>query len=366
LDSFFEKDELRGFDLDPAYFFYGGDIYPAFKFIEKIKEGLSSSEQKEIVTEKYELGTDSWADIIDSARTLPLISSSYRLIQVEIPPRRKQNVPRKEEKLTSNEQKALRSYLSSPSEKTILIIIFNQSIKRNSPLLKYFQSLAEGCIHIKEFNLLKGKRVFGWIKKQVHEEGKKIDQYSCVRLVELVGNDLRRLNNEISKLVTFVGERKVIQIEDIELISGWVKPFIEWEIINSLEEADYKKCLVTLDKLVEKENIPPVVIMDKISSFFNDILLVKLRLIEGRKDKKSIFKEVKPFIPRKFKGLYQNKFAQIIEFAEQISIQDLRYYIEQLKDIDSKIKSTGLSFHELMDGFLFDYCKRKPDKKRLL
>jgi DNA polymerase III delta subunit len=351
--------------LSPAYFFLGEDVYPALEFIDKAQKKLSGSEQEVPVIERYELGINSWADIIDSARTVPLLSSSYRLVVVEIPPRKKETLPRKEENLSSGEEALLKSYLSSPSEKTILIIIFNQKIVGGSPLLKFFKALPPGSIDIEELNPFKGQKIYTWIKKQVQKEGKKINHYACLRLVELVGNDLRRLRSEIDKLVTFVDERDLISIEDVEQISGWVKPFIEWEITNSLEEADYKKCLFTLDKLIEKENISSVKIMDIVSGFFNDILLVKLRILEGNKDRKAVFKEIKPFIPDKFRDLYQRKFKEIIHFAEQISIKDLKYFIEKLKDIDLKIKSTSLSFHELMDGFLFDYCQRRAGEKKL-
>ncbi|MFW6139912.1 MAG: DNA polymerase III subunit delta [Acidobacteriota bacterium] len=349
-------------DLAPAYFFYGEEVFPAFEFIEDVKNKLSSQSQQDSVVEEFELGTDSWADIISSAKTMSLLPSSYRLIKVKIPPRKKQNFPGKEEKLSSSDEKLLRSYLSSPSEKNLLIVVFKQKLKADSPLLKFFRSLPKSSIHIQEFAVLKGKKLESWIKNRIQKEGKKIDLYACKRLAELSGNDLERLNTEIDKLVTFVGEKDFIEVDDVRQVSGWVKSFIKWEITNSLEEANYKKCLFTLDKLMEKENIPPGVIMDEISGFFSDILLTKMRLREGNKDKKSIFKEIKPFIPERYKSLYQRKFKEIIHFAEQISFRDLRYYIEQLKDIDIKMKSTALSFHELMDGFLFEYCQKKSGK----
>ena len=352
-------------NLERAYFFYGEDVYPAWQFIEDMKSTLPGWDQGEIVVEKYELGSETWADIIDSARTMPLLSSSVRLIVVEVPSRNKQNVPREEENLSSGEGELLKAYLASPSEKTVMVIIFNQKIKGGSPLVKFFQSLPKECIRLKELSALKGKKIYTWIRERVRSEGKEMDGYACTRLVELAGNDLRRLSNEISKLVTFAGEKTHISLEDVELVSGWVKPLIDWEITNSLEEADYQKCLLTLDKLLRKENIHPVVIMDKIHGFFNDILLAKLRIQEGKKDNVSIFKEIKPYLPKKYEVLYQRKFKQVFRFAERVSIQELRHFIEQLKDIDIKIKSTGLSFHELMDGFLFDYCKRRAGEKKL-
>ncbi len=360
------KGKLFNIDrLDRAYFVYGEDVYPTLQFIEDIKSALSGQDQGEVVVEKYVLGTDKWTDIIDSARTMPLLSSSVRLIVVEVPSRGRQNIPRDEENLSSNEGELLRAYLSSPSEKTVLFILFNQKIKGGSALLKFFQSLPKDYIRIKELNSLKGNKIYTWIRERVRSEGKDIDRYACSRLVELAGNDLRRISNEISKLVTFVGERTHISLEDVELVSGWVKPLIEWEIINSLEEADYQTCLRTLDKLIRKENIHPVVIMDKIHTFFNDILLAKLRIQEGNRDNASIFKEIKPHLPERYKDLYQRKFRQVFRFAERVPVQELRHFIEQLKDIDIKIKSTGLSFHELMDGFLFDYCKRRAEERRL-
>ncbi len=358
--NIFDKDKL-----DRAYFFYGEDLYQVMQFIEDRKTASSGQDQGEVVVEKYALGTDTWAGIIDSARTMPLLSSSVRLVVVEVPSRSRQNVTREEENLSSGEGELLRAYLSSPSEKTVLFILFNQKIKGLSPLLKFFQSLPEGCIRIKELKALKGNKIYSWIRERVRSEAKDIDGYACSRLVELAGNDLRRLSNEIHKLVTFAGEKTRISLEDVELVSGWVKPLIEWEIINCLEEADYQKCLFTLDKLIRKENIHPVVIMDRIHSFFNDILLAKLRIQEGNKDNISIFKEIKPHLQEKHKDLYQRKFRQVFRFAERVSVQELRYFIEQLKDIDIKIKSTGLSFHELMDGFLFDYCRRRAGQERL-
>ncbi len=358
-----EGDKGQKYGFKPVYFFYGEEIFPALEFIEEVKKSLSIQEKEEAVVEKYELGTDSWADIMDSARTLPLISSSFRLIEVEIPPRKNPNVPKKEEKLSSAEEALLKSYLSSPCEKTILFLVFNQKIRGDSPLLKFFQSLSKKNISIKEIQPLKGRDLYAWIKKQIQKEGKNIEHEACQRLVEFAGNDLRRLSSELNKLVTFIGKRDRIGLEDVEKVSGWVKPFIDWEIINSLEEADYKKCVFTLDKLLEKENIHPVIIMDKISGFFNDIFLAKLRLLEGNKDRNSIFKEIKPFIPKKYKNLYQSKFKQIIDFAEQVPVPELRYYMDRLKDIDLKVKSTALSFHELMDGFFFDYCQRRGGQK---
>ncbi|MBD3413163.1 MAG: DNA polymerase III subunit delta [Candidatus Aminicenantes bacterium] len=349
--------------LKPVYFFHGEEAFPAFQFIHDIQLSPPEDKSDEIRVEKYDLRTDSWADIIDSARTLPLLSSLFRLIQVEIPSRKKQYTPGKEEQLSPSEQEMLKSYLASPSEKTVLIIIFNQKTKKTFPLLKLFQSVPKDSVCIIRLDSLKGKKLYSWIREQVQKQGKTMDYHANAKLVEFAGNDLRRLSNEITKLATFTGKQNRIRVQDVELISGWIKPFIKWEITNDLEEADFQKCVFTLNKLIEKENIHPVVIMDEISGFFNDILLAKLRLIQGEKDKKSIFKEIKPFIPERFKDLYNRKFVQIIDFAEKIPVRELRYYLEQLKEIDLKIKTTGLSFQDLMDGFLFDYCKKRAGQR---
>jgi DNA polymerase III delta subunit len=192
-------------------------------------------------------------------------------------------------------------------------------------------------------------------------------QEGVERLVELVGSDLRYLDNEVEKIVTYAGEKDSITDEDVDQVSGWIKSYVEWELSDYLERADYRQCLLILHRLLERDSISPPQILGLVSGFFRDILLAKLRLQEGTQDRKAIFKEIKPQIKESFRALYDRQYRGLFSLAEGISWPNLRHILKRLGDVDLKLKTTSLAFQILMEGFLFEYCwikkyGRSPDR----
>jgi DNA polymerase III delta subunit len=250
----------------------------------------------------------------------------------------------------------IEEYFSGPSSGTVLVVIFPGKIKKSSPLIKFLSSLPETTVRVQKLSPLRDFQLVRWVEKRLAVLGKSAAPDAISRLVELTGNDLRRIHGEIDKIVTYIGEKNRIDRDDIDEISGWIRSFIEWELSNHLERANYKKCLIVVNKLLKNEGIPPVRIVDLISCLFRDVLLVKLRLKAGNKDKRAIFKEVKPQIQEKFKQLYQDQFQRLFAMADALSLDDLNYIVSQLQELDVKLKTTGLPFQTMLEGFIFEYC----------
>ena len=339
-----------------GYFFYGEENFLAHQFIDDLKKVLFPDEEGEPVIERFSLASHPWRDIIDSARTTPLLFSSSRLIIIESPPRKKENIPSPKEELSSSDKKVLEEYFSSPVPNTVLAAIFPGKIRKTSGLIKFLSTLPSSAVSVKETKPLKNWELISWIERKLYFWGKVADQDAVERLIELAGNNLRRIDNEIEKVVTYVGENKNVSVDDVSQVTGWVRSFVEWELSESLDRADYKQCLIVVNKLLDKEGMVPVNIMGLIAGFFRDLLLVKLRLNEGKKDRKSIFKEVKPQILEKYGRLYQDKFKQLFSMADSVSMQNLKHILSLLRDVDLKLRTTSLSFQVLIEGFLFEYC----------
>jgi DNA polymerase III delta subunit len=142
----------------------------------------------------------------------------------------------------------------------------------------------------------------------------------------------------------------------VDQVSGWIKSYVEWELSDHLERADYRQCVLILHKLLGQDGIAPVRILGLVSGFFRDILLAKLRLRDGGLDRRAIFREIKPQIKESFGGLYDRQFRQLFTLADGLSWEDLQTTLDRLQDLDLKLKTTGLEFQTLMEGFLFEYC----------
>lgn len=346
-----------------GYFFYGEETFLAYQFIDELKTVLFSDEESDPVIERFNLESHPWREIIDSARSAPLLFSSSRLIIVESPLRKRENIPSPKEDLSSQDKKLLEAYFASPVPDNVLAVIFPGKIKKTSGLIKFLSTLPSSAVAVKEAKPLKNWELVSWIERKFSASDKRADQDAVERLIELAGNNLRRIDNEIEKVVIYMGENKHVSVDDVNQVSGWVRSFVEWEVSESLETADCKKCLIVVNRLLDKEGVAPVNIMGLIAGFFRDLLLVKLRLSEGKKDRKVIFKEVKPQILEKYGRLYQDKFNQLFSMADSVSMQDLKHILSLLGEIDLKLRTTSLSFQVLIEGFLLEYCWLRKYKK---
>ena len=340
--------------LAPGYVFIGEETYPAYVFLREIQASLTTAEAAPL--ERFDLAERTWSEVLDAARSPSLFVQTARVILAESPPRKKENIPSPHEKLSDTERDLISAYFSDPSPGTVLVIIYPGKIRKSAPLFKFFSGLSPGAVRIEEMWALKGAKLASWVSGRFQRSRKMPSQSAVERLIGLVGNDLRLLDNEIEKIVTFAGDRERISDEDVDQVSGWVRSYLEYELSDSLERADYRQCLLILHRLLAKDNIPPPQIMGLVSGFYRDILLAKLRLREGTLDRRAIFKEIKPQIKESFRALYERQFRGLFSLAEGISWPDLQYILNALGNVDLQLKSTSLDFQTMMEGFLFEYC----------
>jgi DNA polymerase III delta subunit len=348
-DKLLLEDSVAAESLASCYFFFGEETFLASQFVNKLKAMLIDPNNQDFCVERLSLKDHSWGDVLDTARTVPFLFSTQRLIVVDLSGKR-------EEDLTALEQTLLKEYLASPSPQSILFIIFTGNIKRSSPIVKFFASFPSSVVHVEEVKPLRGRALFGWIDKRFHELGKIAPPETKRRIIEIVGSDLGRLYSEIEKIDTFVIEKKVIEVDDVNEVSGWFKTYAEWEMTDSLERADYDQCVRVLDNLFN-EGTKPEYILGVIVRFFRNTLMAKLWLKEKEKDKKEIFRELKPQIKEKFGSFYTTKFRQFFDMIEGINEKDLTVLLKELEDVDLTFKTSGLSLQTLLEGFLLEYCR---------
>jgi len=354
--SFLLNKKISEDTVVPCYFFHGEETFLAFQFINELKEALISEEVRAYNVERFNLEENSWAEVIDLARTIPFFLSPWRIIVVEVS-------KGKNESLSSTEQKILEEYFSSQSSRTVIVIVFSGKIRKNNSFFKFFSSLPSSVVQSKELRPLKERALYAWMDKKFSSHGKRAAPEAMRRLEELTGNDLRRINSEIEKLITYVGEKSVVELDDVNQISGWVKTFFEWEISDSLARADFEQCLIVLNNLF-KEGIKPEYILGSVVRFFRDIFQAKLLVKEKNIDKKAIFKELRPQIHEKFGNFYAAKFKEFFFLVERFSTRDLNHVLTELEKIDFSIKTSAQNPKTLLESFLFDYCRLR-EKDRL-
>jgi len=352
-------ENLREESLSPAYFFYGEEIYLAEKFVLDLQALLIPPEAGDFRPDLFYLDDTKWAEIIDTARTMPFLFSPWRIIIVKVPEKKPDSDKggEKEAKLvTDAEGKLLKAYFAAPSSKTVMVILLPSKInkiKKSHPLIRVFSSLP-GVV-AKELKAQRPEQIRFWMEKKARLAGKALTAEAADRLLEIVGCDLRLMENEINKLAVYVDDKKTVDVDDVNRATAWVRDFDSYELDDALGKADLRECLIVLDNLL-KLDYRPEQILYKLVNFFRDVLLARTLLQEKGGDKKEIFKKLFPKLQPAW-TITREKWAWFFSLVESLSRADLALLLEDLENVDVLMKSTDVEVQGLFEAFLYKYCR---------
>lgn len=346
--------------LRSCYLFYGEETFEAQEFIDATRKLLFAGRPAEFGVERYYVPETGWREIIDSARTTASLFADWRLLVVRVEAKRPKAGDEPSDGAASEAgrrskggEEALGDYLAAPSERTVLVIVLAGPAKKSHPLVKLLTPFDDTTAWIEELKPLKDYNAKKWLDERAARLGIRIEPAAADRLVEVTGTDKAVLIGEIEKLTLFAGERRVIKLEDIERLSGWVKSFEGYEIENGLLAVDVRQTLVVLDRLF-RDGHRAEELVNQMTKFFRDLLMAKLRLREGR-TRKDVFAEIKPQINPAFTNVYRPVFDRLFGIVDRLSFDDVRGLLDGLRRIDEKLKTSDSAPQALLERFVIEY-----------
>lgn len=167
-------------------------------------------------------------------------------------------------------EKGLAEYLARLPATTTLIALMDDEMPASSPLLKAAQEHGK----VIQCTLPKGGALESWINKRAQAIGVKITPEATSLLANFTGNQLRMLANELDKLATYVGERAVIAVEDVRLLSAQAQEARIFDLTDALAQRNRKQALDLLHDLLA-DGEPPLKLISTITSQVRSLLLVK-------------------------------------------------------------------------------------------
>ncbi|MFN0195591.1 MAG: DNA polymerase III subunit delta, partial [Planctomycetaceae bacterium] len=152
----------------------------------------------------------------------------------------------------SQNRAQLEKYLEKPVAKSVLVL----DVKRwpsNTRLAKSVESVGLSL----ECSPLQGSSLIKWISETCRAEYEHDIAPAAVQLlVDLAGNSLAVLDQELSKLSSFVGDRKKIDVDDVHtLVGGW-RAETTWDMLRAVNEGQIGRALHLLDKLLVAGEAP--------------------------------------------------------------------------------------------------------------
>lgn len=166
------------------------------------------------------------------------------------------------ESLSKNEMSRLEDYFTKPNRTVCLILSASAFIKTTN----FYKKLEkEGIILdiVEEKSWEKEKTAKEWILGKIFKEKKKIHPEALNLIQKQVGNDFATLNQEIDKLICYVGERNEIQIKDVSVLTTNVHTETIWQLSDAIFLRNPLKAL-SITKSILDEGTPFLVFLRQV------------------------------------------------------------------------------------------------------
>jgi DNA polymerase-3 subunit delta len=113
-----------------------------------------------------------------------------------------------------------------------------------------------------------------WISDRTKKRGGSIEPGAAQRLAALVGGNLRRLDSEINKLITYVNAQRAITAKDVSLLVSDTSTSSVFDLVDALGKRDGKRAMHELHHLLDQgEN--PLGLLAMIVRQYRLLILVK-------------------------------------------------------------------------------------------
>lgn len=228
---------LTGKDFAPLYLLYGDESFLIDEAVQTIIDAVFHDGGREFNLDVLHGGEVDAKDIIDRSTSFPMTGGRRVVIVREF------------DKLSRKD--LLLSYIEHLSAATSLILISQKPDFR----LKVFKAIKEHGI-VMEYRPLYDNEIPGWISARVTRLGKRITPEACQLMQGYVETSLHEIQNEIDKLCVYVGDKKSIDIEDIESVVGRSKQYNLFELQRSLARRDKAGALAIAEHLLDSGESP--------------------------------------------------------------------------------------------------------------
>jgi DNA polymerase-3 subunit delta len=161
------------------------------------------------------------ADVLDELKTLPFLAP-HRIVVI-----------RDADAFISAHRQQLEDYFENPS-KTGTLILEVSAWPKTTKLAKKLPAVGE----LVECDSPEGGKLVSWIRQAGKDRGKDVQAAAAELLAEWIGNDLATLDNEVEKLVCYVGDRKSITPEDVaDIVAATAGPEA-FAVVNAIIAGD--------------------------------------------------------------------------------------------------------------------------------
>ena len=261
------------------YILHGEDEFSRSEVLAEMKAKMGDPAMADLNTTVLDGRKVALAELMHACDTVPFLTDRRLVIAEGLLTRLqsggKGKVNKGEEQPAWKKQylEELTAYLKRLPETTRLVFVESESISPNHPVLKMALADKERG-YAREFRLPTSGKLRRWIADRVERKGGEIEASAAEELAAFVGSDLRLLDQELDKLISYVDKARPITKADVYLLVSYVQQANVFEMVDALGRRDGEQALKLLHRLLEGGE-HPLSLLGMIIRQFRIIIQVK-------------------------------------------------------------------------------------------
>ena len=323
--------DIKNKNLKPIYFFMGEEPYYIDQLADYIANNVLTEEERgfnQMVLYGRDVTLD---DVVSQAKRFPMMAERQVVIVKEA-----QDLSRAILAQPEKSKNTLEAYAENPQPTTVLVFCYKY--KKLDKRKRVYKALSKNGL-IFESKKLYENQVGDWIRRVMTGKGYTVEPKAAHMLVEFLGTDLSKINNELEKLRLILPEGSTITPLAVEQNIGISKDFNNFELQRAIGDKDMVKAHRIINYFAQnpKDN-PMVVTIALLFSFFQNLLIY-----HGlpSKDKSSVAKALK--VNPYFVGQY-------VDAARNYPMKKVSHVVNLLRTAD--VKSKGVGAYNIPQGDL--------------
>ncbi len=324
---------LKAGKYAPVYVLQGEETYYIDLIADYIETSVLSESEKGF-NQVVVYGKDAPVSLIlTHAKRYPMMAERQVVIVREA-----QEIPDLQKEMGA---KLLLDYVSNPTPSTILVLCHkHKSLDKRRELGKKIDKLTLSAVFKKPYE----NQLPDFIMEYVKEKGYEVDDGAVRVLCEYVGNDLKRLTNELDKVMIALPTGDKLTADKVMAHVGISREYNIFELQKALIRRDplqANKIVNYFESNTKKNPLIPAVAF--LYSFYSKLLVASTASDKSDRSLVSLLK-ISPYAARDYNSALQNySTSQLVNCIQSISEADLK-----IKGVNTTAVGEGQILRELV------------------
>jgi DNA polymerase-3 subunit delta len=310
LERHLERRSLR-----PLYLFFGEEEFLVERSLRRLEKALAEESGEAVLRVVREAPEVSLEEFFAQARLATLWGSSQLLVL-----RRVETYPAKT-------LSAVGAYLDHPAPRSLVILTAPSLKAREVEKHAVFGRLNRDEAALGFFRLREGE-LLPWLSQEAKRLGKTLSPAAAQRLVEMVGDNLAELHQELNKLALYAGAEATLTPQQVSRLASHSRSYNIFALVEALGEPAVHRRLAALDHLLDLGE-PPARILTMLARQLR--LLIRYKETAPQTSPTDLSKKLR-LPPGIIKRLGQQ--------AQSFSLNALRSHLEILHQADLSLKTS--------------------------